>query len=126
MKFQFNIKYFIISVLLFSIEVAIAIFLKEGFIRYSVGDFLVVILMYFFIRSFIKAKPLHIAIATLLIAYAVEFLQMANLLDYLDLRNNKWAAIIMGTHFSIEDLIAYTLGVVLVFYLDKGIFRRLN
>lgn len=124
MKFQFNTKYFIITVLLFIAEVVIAVFLKDGFIRYTVGDFLVVILMYCFLRSFIKTKPLYVAIATLLIAYIVEFLQLVNLLDYLNLRNNKWASIIMGTHFSVEDLIAYSLGVIMVLLLDKSTLMR--
>lgn len=118
MKLTFNKTYFLAALLLFTIEVGIAVYLKDGFIRYTVGDFLVVILMYCFTGSFIKSKPLYIAIATLLIAYAVEFLQLMNILDYLELRGNKWISIIMGTHFSVEDLIAYTLGVLLIFFLD--------
>ena len=124
MKIQFNGSYFILFVLLFLVEVAIAVFLKDGFIRYTVGDFLVVILLYCFFRSFIKTKPHYIAVATMLVAYTIEFLQLANVLAYVNLRGNKWVSIIMGTHFSFEDLIAYTLGVVVILYLDKSTFLR--
>ena len=118
MKLTFNKTYFLAALLLFCIEVVIAFYLKDGFIRYTVGDFLVVILMYCFIASFIKTKPIYIAITTLLIANAIEFLQMVKILQYFNLQGNKWANLIMGNSFSVEDLVAYTLGVALVFLVD--------
>ncbi len=124
MKIQFNLHYFIPSVLLIITEIAIAIFLKHGFIRYTVGDFLVVILMYCLFRSFIQTKPLYIAIMTLLIACTVEFLQLVDVLGHFGLRGNRWVGIVMGTHFSIEDLIAYSLGVAVIFFIDLYLSRR--
>lgn len=118
MKLRFNPLYFTITTLLLAIEVAIAHYLKDGFIRYTIGDFLVVILMYSFIRSFTSAPAGILAWATLAIAYGVELLQWANVLDYLGLRRNPWAALILGTHFSYEDLIAYTLGVLSIYFID--------
>lgn len=122
MKFTFNKSYFIYFILLFIIEVLIAVYLKSGFIRHTVGDFLVVILVYCFLRSFIKTKPIYIAIITLIIAFTTEFLQLTNFLQYMGLGDHKLANIIFGNSFSVQDLVAYTLGVLVTWYVDT--FRK--
>ena len=118
MTIKFNISFFASSLLLFLTEVCIAIFLSEGFIRHTFGDFLVVILIYCFLRSFIQTKPVYIAIAVFIIAYTIEFLQLFNLLDYLNLRHSELAIIILGSTFEITDLIAYTLGILVILLID--------
>ena len=115
---KINIPFFITTILLLAVEIFIATFLKEGFIRHTFGDYLVVILIYSFIRSFVKAKPLPIAIATLTFAFAIEFLQLLNVLDYLNLRSNELAVFILGSTFEISDLIAYALGVITIYFID--------
>jgi len=114
MKLQFNKIYFIAFILLLLTEIAIAFFFTKGFIRHTVGDFLVVILLYCFFKSFLRESIFNIAIGTLVIAYIIEFLQLTNFLDYFGLRHNKWANLILGNSFSIQDLVAYTLGIILV------------
>ncbi|MBO0590335.1 DUF2809 domain-containing protein [Cellulophaga sp. E16_2] len=118
MKFIFNKIHFTVFSTILVLEIAIAYFLKTGFIRHTVGDFLVVILIYCFLRSFIKTNPLYMAIVTLVLSYTVEFLQRTTFLQLLNLDQNKWANLIFGNSFSIQDLVAYTLGVITVFYLD--------
>lgn len=119
MKLYFNATYFILFSILLITEILIAIFLKDGFIRYTFGDFLVVILMYTFFKSFLKTNTILIALCVLIIAYTIEFLQLANILEYLNLKHNHLASLILGSHFSIEDLIAYTLGVICAVLIDK-------
>lgn len=124
MKLTFNKKYFIAFLLLFLTEVAIAYFLKSGFIRHTVGDFLVVILMYCFLRSFVKMNSFILAGITLSIAYFIEFLQMTSFLQVLGWKHNQWANLIFGNSFSVQDLVAYTLGVAVVLFLDKSAFSK--
>ncbi len=124
MVFRFNIIYSILFLILLIIEILIATFLKSGFIRHTFGDFLVVILLYTLIKSILKTKSLYIALAVLIIAFSIEFLQLANLLDYLNLRDNLLANLILGSHFSIQDLIAYTLGVICSFLIDKKLSKH--
>lgn len=119
MKFKFNKYHFKVFIALFAIEAAIAYFLKSGFIRHTFGDFLVVILVYCFLRSFIQTKPLYIAIVTLTIAFSTEFLQRTTFLEVLGLKHNTWANLIFGNSFSVEDLIAYTLGVLVILFIDQ-------
>ncbi len=118
MKLKFNKTYLGFTVLILLIEICIALFLTEGFIRHTFGDFLVVILIYCSIRAFIETNPLYIAIGVLVFAFIVEFSQLYNLLDYLHLRDNTLATIILGSTFHFSDLIAYTLGTIIILAID--------
>jgi hypothetical protein len=126
MKTTFQPYYFAVFYSLLLIEIAIALFLKTGFIRHTFGDFLCVILLYCFIKSFIEIKPLLLAVIVILIAFFIEFLQLANILKFLNLRDNKLISTILGTSFSIQDLIAYTLGTVFILLTDILINKKHN
>jgi len=121
MTVKFNKPFFASSLLLLSTEICIAAFLTTGFIRHTFGDYLAVILMYCIIRSFFLKKPIYIAIVVLVFAFAIEFLQLFNLLDTLNLRHNELIVIIMGSTFEITDLIAYTLGIITIYLIDTKI-----
>lgn len=124
MKFRFNKIYFITFIVLFVIEVLIALFLKDGFIRFTIGDFIVVMLLYCFFKSFIKTRAIYVAIATVVIAYGIEFLQLTNFVRWGILKDYKWISIVLGNHFSIGDLVAYSLGIICVLYIDIYFLKR--
>lgn len=114
----FNKNYFIFAVLLLVIEVLIATFLKAGFIRHYVGDFLVVMLIYCFVKSFfIPVFPAIIGV--LLFAYFIEFLQYLNFVKSIGLGNNKLANVVLGNYFEWADVVAYTLGIIAVLGVEK-------
>ena len=115
----FKKTYFLLFTVLFLIEFAIAYFLKDGFIRHTFGDFLVVIMLYFLFRSILNIKPKPTALLVLLIAFVIEFLQLTNFLEILGLENNIYAKIILGSTFHTTDLLAYSLGVLTVLIIDK-------
>ncbi|MFS4493731.1 DUF2809 domain-containing protein [Maribacter sp. 2308TA10-17] len=119
MKLKFNKNYFLFFILLFLTEVAIAYYLKSGFIRHTFGDFLVVILLYCLFKSFINANSVLVGLITLVIAYTIEFLQLTNFLEMLGLKGNVWANLVFGNSFSIQDLVAYTIGVLVVILLEN-------
>ena len=83
-----NKTYLIITLLLFLIEALIAIFLKSGFIRHTFGDFLCVILLYCFFKSFIEGHHFKIAISVLILSFSIEFLQLTNYLELFNLQDN--------------------------------------
>lgn len=112
MKLQLNKTYFAITIVLLITEVLIAKYLKTGFIRHTFGDFLVVILLYCFFKSFLKINSFKLAISILIFSFVVEFLQLINLLNLLNLQNNKFVSIVLGNTFNVPDLIAYTLGII--------------
>lgn len=107
------------TVILFITEVLIALFLHDSFVRPYVGDFLVVILIYCFVKNFLNISVIKLAIATLLFAYLVEMLQHFQLVNYLGLQNSQLAKTILGSSFEWSDMLAYTLGIILVVLVEK-------
>lgn len=120
MKFRLHQNYLIAAALLLLIEIGIAVFFKSGFIRHTFGDFLVVILLYCCFRGVLSVPRIPTAWVTLALAYGIEFLQLTDFLSYLGIRHYRWANLIFGNSFSVQDLVAYTLGIGLVVMLDRG------
>lgn len=118
--FQFRKKYFAYTILLFLLELFIAMFVQDKFIRPYLGDFLVVILIYCFLRTFLTVNQFKIALGTLIFAYIVEVSQYFKLIEILDCEDNRIAKIILGSAFSWEDMIMYTLGVIVIWWWDKS------
>ncbi|ESA35240.1 putative transmembrane protein [Leptolyngbya sp. Heron Island J] len=111
---RFNAYYFYWTVLLFITEVYIGIFVKDDFVRPYMGDFLVVILIYTFVRTFFKYSILKTAVGVLLFSFLVEILQHFNIVEVLGLGSSALARTVIGTSFDREDFIAYTLGITMV------------
>lgn len=119
MKFRFDLKSLLVFLLIFVLEVLIALFVKDKIIRPYGGDVLVVILMYYFVKSFIRIKPLYLVIGVLSFAYAIEIGQYFNLVDVLGMQDNKIMRIVIGSSFSWGDMLAYTVGAVACLLIDK-------
>jgi hypothetical protein len=125
LKLQFNKTYFLGFIILLIIEIAIATFLSEGFFRSTFGDYLVVILIYCFIKAVVDFKPKNVAIGVLVFAYTIEFLQLFNLLEFLNLKGNKMANIVLGSTFHLNDLISYTLGTFTIMIVEYKLLPRI-
>ena len=117
--FTFNKTYFLLALLLLAIEFLIGFYAHDAIIRPYGGDFLVVILLYCFVKSFIDLSVLPVAGGVLLFAYAVEVSQYFHLVSLLGLENSKVAKILLGTTFSVIDLLLYTLGILLVIIIES-------
>jgi len=115
----FKKTYFVLFIILLLIEVCIAYFLKTGFIRHTFGDFLVVILLYCLLKSFINIKPITMVFIVLFISFTIEFLQLTPFLEWLNLHDNTFAKTVLGSTFHISDLVAYTLGIIAVLIIEK-------
>jgi DNA integrity scanning protein DisA with diadenylate cyclase activity len=121
----FKSYYFVAAVILFFVEVLIALYAHDQIIRPYVGDMLVVILIYCFIKSFINTPVITTAVAVLIFAYAVEVLQYFKIVNLLGLQHSVIAKVVIGTSFEWIDLIAYTVGIAIVL-LGERIFVRKN
>ncbi len=111
--------YFLLTLLLFGIEIVIALFVHDSIIRPYIGDVLVVMLLYCFVKTCIKIGVTKAGIGVLLFSYCIETLQYFNLVDHLGLSHNRLAKIVIGSSFSWIDLILYTIGILCVFYLEN-------
>ncbi|WP_412463941.1 DUF2809 domain-containing protein [Flavobacterium mekongense] len=116
---HFNKTYFGLTAILFLIEVVIALFVKDKFIRPYLGDVLVVILIYCFVKSFVKISVFKTALGVLLFAFTIEILQYCSLVEKLKLQHNTVAKTVIGTSFSWEDILAYIAGILIVLIAEK-------
>jgi hypothetical protein len=114
--FKFNRTYFLLVILLLVIEIAIALYIPDGFIRHYVGDLLVVILIYCFLRSLFKFSVVPLAFGVLLFAYCIEILQYFDFVDRLGLSHNKLVSVVLGSTFDWMDMLMYTVGIGIVIF----------
>lgn len=116
MHYKFNKSYFILFLFLISIE--FGVLYTKGFIRHTIGDFLIVITIYCLLMSFIKTSVKKAAITVLAFSFGIEFIQLTSFLTYFHLEKSAIAKAIFGNTFSLQDLIAYTLGIGLVLLVE--------
>ena len=114
MPFVFRPNYLFSTIFIFLIEVLIALFVDDKLIRPFVGDALVVVLIYCFLRIFLKSDYLKIAVGVLLFAFTIEILQYFDYVKLLGLENNKILSVIMGRTFELLDFAAYFVGFLLI------------
>ena len=124
--FRFQLKSFLIALFIFILEVIIGLYIHDQIIRPYVGDILVVILIYYFIKAFVTIKPLYIAIFTLIFAFTVETLQYIKFIEIIGLQDSTLAKVIIGTSFSWIDMLCYVIGFGCLFVMDKDLRRNLS
>ncbi|SOD20477.1 DUF2809 domain-containing protein [Pedobacter xixiisoli] len=122
--FRFDKKSFLIAAAIFIIEVLIALYITDNFIRPYVGDVLVVILIYYFVKAFVHIGVWPLAIATLLFSYLIETLQYFHIVKLIGLGDNKFANIVIGNSFAWEDIMAYTIGITIVVLIETYSIKR--
>ena len=113
--------YMIATLVLLFVEVCIALFVHDKFVRPFIGDVLVVILIYTFIRIFIPEKVWLLPLYIFIFAAAVEVLQYFKIVELLGLDNNQLMRTIIGTSFDIRDILCYFVGCALC-----GVFEYLR
>lgn len=116
--FRFDKKYGLIFLALLIVEIIIALFIKNPMIRGSVGDILVVILIYCFIQTFFNFDKAKTIVGVGIFAILLEIAQGFNLVEKLGLQDNKFASTIIGTTFDMNDIWAYIAGCALVYMLE--------
>lgn len=110
----FNRNYFLIALAIFIIEVFIALFVRDRIVRPYIGDILVVILVYCFVKSFLNFPVTGTAISVLLFAFGVETLQYFHFINRIGLHKSPLAIALMGNSFAWIDLITYVIGIMIV------------
>ena len=109
-----RILYAVATLFLLLIEVIIALYVHDDFIRPYVGDMLVVIVIYTFIRIIVPEKCKLIPLFLFIFAAGVELLQLANIVEILGVADNKFLKILIGSVFDIKDIVCYAVGCVIL------------
>lgn len=115
---RFHKTYFLLSIALLIIEIIIALYVRDSFVRPYVGDFLVVIFMYVVLQTFFHVEVTKAALFVLAFAIAVEIAQYFHLLNRLNLASNDFARTVMGSSFEWSDIVAYTAGMLVVIIVE--------
>ncbi len=110
-------KYLLFFFILLIMEIAIAVFHFHPFVRGFVGDVLVILLLFTFLKAFFSITSEKLAIGILLFAFTVELLQFFDLVETFNIQS-KPLRIVLGSVFDWWDLVAYTVGAVIIFVFE--------
>ncbi len=121
---KFNYQYAIIAMLIFIIEVVIALYAKDQFIRPYGGDILVVILIYCFVKSLFDFTIAPLALGVLIFAFVIEILQYIKIVEKLGLEESVVARTVIGTSFAWLDILSYIAGIGIVLIVEKVVLKK--
>lgn len=102
--------YALAAVMLFAIEVVIALHVRDRFVRPHLGDTLAVLLVYCGLCATTRIEIVPAAAAAFAIATLVEMGQLIGILDLLGWRDSPLARTLLGTGFDWKDFLAYAAG----------------
>ena len=107
-------NYLIAALAIFVMEIWIALYVHDDFVRPWGGDVLVVVLLYCLVRGVTRLNVVAAALSVLVFSWFIEVLQYFQIVRVLGLEGNAIARTIIGTTFSWSDIVAYILGIVFV------------
>lgn len=109
-----RVIYAVATVVLLAIEVFIALYIHDKFIRPYIGDVIVVVVVYTFVRIFIPERVRMLPLYVFIFAAGVEVLQLFHIVDILGLGSNRFMRILIGSVFDMADVICYAIGCVML------------
>ena len=109
-----GIFYGITTIILLGIEILIALYVNDSFVRPYIGDVLVVVVIYTFIRIFIPEKCRMLPLYIFLFATAVEVMQLFHLVELLGLEKSRFFRTLIGSVFDFKDILCYAVGCFLL------------
>lgn len=115
---------FILFMIFLAIEVLIALYVHDDFVRPYLGDVLVVVVLYFFVRIWIPEKYRWLPGVIFVFAAAVEVLQYFRLVEILGVENNVFLRTILGSTFDFKDIVCYGAGCLLLGLYDWIVYKR--
>lgn len=119
---RFDRGYAALTCALLVTEILIALFVRDAIVRPYVGDALAVVLVYAGLRTITRLRVVPATLLALLTAFAIEFGQYFHLLDHVGLADNRWARVILGSGFDLQDFVAYIAGALVVLLVER--YRR--
>ncbi|KIC61745.1 hypothetical protein RM51_15240 [Chryseobacterium taiwanense] len=120
MKLKFSLKYFLLTIIIFLVEVLIATKLKDiFFVRAYLGDVIVVMLLYTLVKSFIKVNNQKLIVGIFIFSCFVELAQYFNIAEKLGFQPGSLMYIVIGNSFSWIDILCYGVGCLLLYLYVK-------
>lgn len=120
-KLRFSKGYGAATLLVLAIEVVIALFVRDTFVRPYVGDTLSVVLLYGAVLTVLELPRAKVAIGSLAVALLIELGQGLGLLELLGLAEVTAARVILGTYCDPHDCVAYAAALPLIALADPSV-----
>lgn len=111
-----RLPYIIGFTVLFAVEVLIALFVDDSFIRPYLGDVIVIWVVYCFVQIFLAGRlsSCIVSAGVFIFAVIVELLQAVNIVEILHLQGNPFFRTLIGTHFDFRDILCYAAGTAVI------------
>ena len=114
-----RLLYATIFCVLMILEICIALFVHDAFVRPYVGDMLVTLLLCCMARVVFPEKMRLLPLFVFLFAACVEVGQYFDIVALLGLSDNRFISIALGRTFSWMDIVCYAVGCAAAFGLDR-------
>lgn len=109
-----RIKYLVAFMVLLCVEILIAVYVNDAFIRPYLGDILVVIVLYCAVRVIVLDKFRLMPLWIFVFAAFVECLQYFKLVQVLGLQDSRFWRILIGSTFDLKDITCYGIGAIIL------------
>lgn len=121
--FRKRLIFLAVFVFLFFVEVLIALYVHDDFVRPYVGDMIVTVVVWAFARIVFPDRFKLMSLYVMIFAILVEVGQYFNYVDLLGI-TNPILVTMMGTSFAWADIACYAVGCVVAAVADYIIFRK--
>ena len=117
-----RIMWSVAFLVLLGIEVCIALFVHDSFVRPYIGDVLAVVTVYCGARIVFPQRFRWLSAAVLALAVCVELVQLTELSSLFG--EGSFMSILLGSTFDVHDLLCYAIGGMICAICDILIFIR--
>lgn len=114
-----NKKYILAFLILLLVEILIALFVHDTIIRPYIGDILVVFLMYCFIKGIVERQVKMLPLYLFMFSALIEISQYFQIVKLLNLEENRFISIVLGTSFDIKDILCYLVASIMLVIWEK-------
>lgn len=121
--FKKRLVFLAVFVFLFFIEVLIALYVHDDFVRPYVGDMIVTVVVWAFARIVFPDRFKLMSLYVMIFAILVEVGQYFNYVDLLGI-TNPILVTMMGTSFAWADIACYAVGCIVAAVADYILFRK--
>lgn len=107
----------IAALVILAVEVLIALFVHDRFVRPYMGDVLAVVCVYCAVRAVLPKNPQFLSVFVFAFAVIVELVQLTGLSEFF----GGIVAVIIGGTFDFADILCYFVGSAVCFVIDLKI-----
>ena len=114
-----RLMYVLMLIVLLGVEVGIALFVHDDFVRPYIGDVLVTVLLCCLCRVALPEGVPALPLCVFVFAALVEAAQYVDIVKLLGWENNAFLSTIIGRTFSWADILCYGVGCLVFWMIER-------